>query len=272
LRSRDDGCVSQKLIASDWVIATTMEQNAPYLPLGMLTGKINMAQKILVVEDMESVVETMRALLEQEGFQVVVARNGLEGLQAVNKERPDLLLLDLILPGLDGLEVCRRLRRNPETAQLPILMLSGKAEEADKVVGLEVGADDYITKPFSPKELIARVKSHLRRFQSASPSNLLRAGGIEMDLDRFTVTIRGDPVSLTAKEFQLLKALLEAEGRVASREFLFETVWGHDRRTEVDSRTIDVHIRSLRNKLSPEGRRIHTVRNVGYRLGTVPDE
>ena len=253
-------------------MATTVELEYTYLHLGMLAEKFHMAQKILVVEDMESLADALRALLEHEGFQVAVARNGLEGLQAVYKQRPDLLLLDVNLPGLDGLEVCRRLRRNPETAQLPILMLSGKVEEADKVVGLEVGADDYITKPFSPKELIARVKSHLRRFRSASPSNVLRAGGIEMDLDRFAVTMRGEPVSLTAKEFQLLKALLEAEGRVASREFLFETVWGHDRRTEVDSRTIDVHIRSLRNKLSPEGRLIHTVRNVGYRLGTVPDE
>jgi len=231
-----------------------------------------MAQKILVVEDMQSVVDALRALLEHEGFQVVVARNGMEGLQVVHKERPDLLLLDLILPGLDGLEVCRRLRRDPETARLPILMLSGKAEEGDKVVGLEVGADDYIAKPFSPKELIARVKSHLRRFRSAYPSNLLRAGGIAMDLDRFAVTMRGEPVSLTAKEFQLLKALLEAEGRVVSREFLFETVWGHRRRNEVESRTIDVHIRSLRNKLRPEGRCIHTVRNVGYRLDTASDE
>lgn len=229
-----------------------------------------MAQKILILEDMESLVDVLRGLLEHEGFQVVVARNGLEGLEAAQKERPNLLLLDLILPDLDGLEVCRRLRRNPKTAQLPILMLSGKTEEADKVAGLEVGADDYITKPISPKELIARVKSHLRRFRSASPSNVLQAGGIEMDLDRFTVTVRGEPVSLTAKEFQLLKALLEAEGRVASREFLFKTVWGHGRRTEVDSRTIDVHIRSLRNKLSPEGRCIQTVRNVGYRLDPGP--
>lgn len=231
-----------------------------------------MAQKILIVEDMESLVDVLRALLEAEGFQVVVAHNGLEGLQAVHKERPDLLLLDLILPGLDGLEVCRRIRRDQETAQLPILILSGKGEEADKVVGLEVGADDYITKPVSPKEFIARVKSHLRRSSLPVTARVLRTGEIEMDLDRYTITVQGTLVSLTSKEFDLLRALLKANGRVLSRNFLFETVWGHGKDAELESRTIDVHIRSLRNKLGPEARRIFTVRNVGYRLETASDE
>jgi two-component system, OmpR family, alkaline phosphatase synthesis response regulator PhoP len=228
--------------------------------------------KILIVEDMESVVTLLRTLLEREGFEVTAAQDGLEALEAVRREKPDLVLLDLILPGLDGLEVCRRIRHDPITAHLPIIILSGKEEETDKVIGLEIGADDYITKPFQANELIARVKSRLRRSAPTDPARVLKVGSLEMQLDRYTVTLRGKAIHLTSKEFNLLRALIMTNGRVLSRDALFESVWGHNKDADLQSRTIDVHIRSLRNKLGPEGSRIFTVRNVGYRLDPAPPE
>jgi two-component system alkaline phosphatase synthesis response regulator PhoP len=222
--------------------------------------------KILIVEDMESVVTLLRTILEREGFEVASVRDGLEALDAVRREKPDLMLLDLILPGLDGLEVLRRVRNDPPTAHLPVIVLSGKEEERDKVIGLEIGADDYITKPFQANELVARVKSRLRRTATAEPARILKVGNLEMQLDRYTVTLEGKPIHLTSKEFNLLRALIMTNGRVLSRDALFESVWGHNKDADLQSRTIDVHIRSLRNKLGPEGRRIFTVRNVGYRL------
>jgi DNA-binding response OmpR family regulator len=228
--------------------------------------------KILIVEDMESVVTLLRSLLEREGFQVTTAPDGVEALEAVRRDKPDLVLLDLMLPGLDGLEVCRRIRHDPLTAHLPIIILSGKEEETDKVIGLEIGADDYITKPFQANELIARVKSRLRRSAPTDPARVLKVGGLEMQLDRYTVTLHGQPIHLTSKEFNLLRALIMTNGRVLSRDALFESVWGHHKDADLQSRTIDVHIRSLRNKLGPEGYRIFTVRNVGYRLDPSPPE
>jgi two-component system alkaline phosphatase synthesis response regulator PhoP len=222
--------------------------------------------KILVVEDMDSVVDLLRTLLEREGFHVAVARDGPEALEAVRREKPDLMLLDLILPGLDGLEVLRRVRQDPITTHLPVIVLSGKDEERDKVIGLEIGADDYMTKPFQANELIARIKGRLRRSAPTDPARVLRVGSLEMELDRYQVTLRGKPIHLTSKEFSLLRALLMTNGRVLSRDALFESVWGASKDADLQSRTIDVHIRSLRNKLGAEGRRIFTVRNVGYRL------
>jgi len=227
-----------------------------------------MAPKILIVEDEQGVVDLLRARLEPEGFQVIAAYDGPEGLRAVTEARPDLVILDLILPGLDGVELCRRIRRQPETARLPILVLSGKTEEVDKVVMLELGADDYVTKPFRPKEVVARVKSLLRRVSTPAPPRVLRVGTLEVDLDRYTVFVAGEPVSLTAKEFELLKALLEAKERTLTRAFLLERVWEYGEELEIETRTVDVHIRSLRKKLGSEGARIITVRNVGYRLDT----
>ncbi|HEU4686125.1 MAG TPA: response regulator transcription factor [Nitrospira sp.] len=228
--------------------------------------------KILVVEDMESVVDLLKTLLGREGFQVAVAHDGTEALDAVRREKPDLMLLDLILPGLDGLEVLQRIRQDPITAHLPIIILSGKEEERDKVIGLEIGADDYVTKPFHANELIARVKNRLRRSVPTDPARTLRVGNLEMQLDRYTVTLSGKPIHLTSKEFSLLRALLMSNGRVLSRDALFESVWGASKDADLQSRTIDVHIRSLRNKLGPVGQRIFTVRNVGYRLDpTLPE-
>jgi DNA-binding response OmpR family regulator len=216
--------------------------------------------KILVVEDMDSVVELLRTLLHREGFEVAVAHDGPEALEAVRREKPDLMLLDLILPVLDGLEVLRRVRQDPITAHLPVIVLSGKGE------------DDYMTKPFAANELIARVKGRLRRSAPTDPARVLKVGSLEMELDRHQVRVRGKSVHLTSKEFSLLRALLMTNGRVLSRDALFESVWDLSKDADLQTRTIDVHIRSLRYKLGAEGRRIFTVRNVGYRLDTVLSE
>src|SRR6266513_1349616 len=225
-----------------------------------------MDSKILIVEDEQGVVHLLRDRLEPEGFKVIAAYNGQDGLRAVAEARPDLVILDLTLPGLDGFELCRRIRRQPETARLPILVLSGKAEEVDKVVMLELGADDYVTKPFSTKELVARVKTLLRRGSAPELPRVLRVGTLEVDLERHIVSVAGQPLSLTTKEFELLKTLLEARERTLTRAFLLERVWDYVEELEIETRTVDVHIRSLRRKLGSEGARIITVRNVGYRL------
>jgi DNA-binding response OmpR family regulator len=225
-----------------------------------------MTSKVLIVEDEQGIVELLKARLEPEGFQVVAAYNGQEGLRAVTEARPDLIILDLTLPGLDGIELCRRIRRQPETARLPILVLSGKSEEIDKVVLLELGADDYVTKPFNTKELVARVKTLLRRASSPDLPRVLRVGTLEVDLERHIVLVASQPIAITAKEFELLKVLLEARERTLTRAFLLERVWEYGEDLEIETRTVDVHIRSLRKKLASEGSRIITVRNVGYRL------
>ena len=225
-----------------------------------------MSQEILIIEDEESVVFSLRAYLEREGFHVLTAMNGHDGLRAVTEQKPDLVILDLILPDMDGLEICRKIRRNPEVARVPIMILSGKSEEMDKVVGLAVGADDYLGKPFSDKELIARVKALLRRAVAPPESKMLRAGTIELDPERYTVSVARRPITLTSREFELLKALMEAKGRALTREHFLETVWGLDRAVSIETRTVDVHIKSLRSKLGSEGHRILTVRNVGYRF------
>ncbi|MFN3476448.1 MAG: response regulator [Candidatus Methylomirabilales bacterium] len=225
-----------------------------------------MSAKVLVVEDEQDIVELVRYHLEREGFRVVAAADGSGALRAMAEEKPDLVILDLMLPGVDGLEVCRRLRRDPSTVRLPILMLTAKGEEVDKVVGLELGADDYVTKPFSPREVVARVKALLRRSTEPEVKEVFRFGSLEVDVGRHTVAIQGEAVALTSKEFELLRALITAKGRVLSRDFLLDRVWGYERAMEVESRTVDVHIRRLRQKLGPEGRRILTVKNVGYRF------
>jgi two-component system phosphate regulon response regulator PhoB len=171
-----------------------------------------------------------------------------------------------MLPEIDGLEVCRRLRRDAASAAVPIIMLTAKAEEVDRVVGLEMGADDYLAKPFSPKELVARVRAILRRTRPAAVSSVLRAGTLALDRERHVVTLDEKPVALTPKEFDLLLALLESTGRVLSREQLLNRVWGYARADEIESRTVDVHVRRLRAKLGGESRRIGTLKGVGYRF------
>jgi DNA-binding response OmpR family regulator len=227
-----------------------------------------MTPKILIVEDERNIVYLLKVRLESEGFQAIAAYDGLAGLRAVTEARPDLIILDLNLPRLDGFEFCRRIRRQPELARLPILVLSGRAGEADKVGALELGADDYVTKPFNANEIVARVKTLLRRVSAPALPRMLRVGTFEVDLDRHTVSVTGRSVFLTAKEFSLLKTLWDAQGRTLTRTFLLERVWEYGEELAIETRTVDVHIRSLRKKLGAEGARIITVRNVGYRLDT----
>ena len=225
-----------------------------------------MPSRVLIVEDEPDIRELVVHHLKREGYQVSAASSGEEALRQVQAAPPDLVLLDLMMPAMDGLEVCRRLRQDPATAMLPIVMLTAKGDEVDRVLGLEIGADDYIVKPFSPKELLARVRAVLRRSRAAPGAAPLKVGALVMDLGTHTASVGGEPLTLTPKEFDLLRALVEARSRVLSREFLLDRVWGYSRASEIESRTVDVHVRRLRVKLGPEGRRILTVKSVGYRL------
>jgi phosphate regulon transcriptional regulator PhoB len=225
-----------------------------------------MASRVLVVEDEPDIRDLLAFHLERDGYQVTRATTGLEALRQLRAAPPDLVILDLMLPELDGLEVCRRLRADPATAALPVIMLTAKGDEVDRVVGLEMGADDYVVKPFSPKEMLARVRAVLRRAQAPLSGPSLAVGGITLNGATHQAAVSGQTLTLTPKEFDLLRALLEARGRVLSREFLLDRVWGYARAGEIESRTVDVHVRRLRAKLGSEGERILTVKNVGYRL------
>jgi DNA-binding response OmpR family regulator len=225
-----------------------------------------MASRVLIVEDEPDIRALLAFHLEREGFQVSRCGTGAEAVRQVRVSPPDLLLLDLMLPEMNGLDVCRRLRQDPATASLPIVMLTAKGEEVDRVLGLELGADDYIVKPFSPKEMVARVRAVLRRARPAEGSAPLAVGDLTIDPARRTARVGNAQVTLTLKEFDLLRALAEARGRVLSREFLLDRVWGYAAAGEIESRTVDVHVRRLRVKLGDEGRRIVTVKGVGYRL------
>ena len=223
-------------------------------------------KKILIVEDEQDILQLVKHYLEKEGFRPVTAMSGLEALKKVKEDKPDLVVLDLMLPEMDGLEVCKRLRSVPDTAMLPILMLTAKAEESDTIVGLELGADDYVTKPFSPKALVARVKALLRRVErdpSTGPG-LYRYDTLTMDLARHEVTIGTKEVPLTAKEFGLLEHLLRHRGRVLTREVLLNAVWGYD--YYGTTRTVDVHIRRLKQKLPLLEEAIVSVKSLGYKL------
>ena len=225
-----------------------------------------MASRVLIVEDERDIRDLVLFHLEREGFQVSSASSGEEALRQVRHASPDLVLLDLMLPAMGGLEVCRKLRQDPATVALPIVMLTAKGDEVDRVLGLELGADNYIVKPFSPKELLARVRAVLRRAKPAPGAAAIAMGALAIDPGTRTVTVQGAPLTLTHKEFELLSALADAQGRVLSREFLLDRVWGYSRAGEIESRTVDVHVRRLRVKLGPEGHRILTVKSVGYRL------
>ena len=225
-----------------------------------------MVSDVLVVEDEPDIRNLVVHHLTREGFRCRAVGTGADALARVKPITPDLVVLDLMLPGMDGLEVCRRLRADPATASVPIIMLTAKADEVDRVVGLEMGADDYIVKPFSPKELVARVRAVLRRARPGEPGRPLSAGGVSLDAARHVVTVAGHPVELTPKEFDLLHALMESAGRVLSREHLLNRVWGYAHADAIESRTVDVHIRRLRAKLGAEERRIATVKGVGYRF------
>jgi phosphate regulon transcriptional regulator PhoB len=225
-----------------------------------------MSSRVLIVEDEPDIRELVVHHLKREGYQVSVAASGEEALRQVQASPPDLVLLDLMMPAMNGLEVCRRLRQDPLTASLPIVMLTAKGDEVDRVLGLELGADDYVVKPFSPKELLARVRAVLRRSLPAPGASPTTLGALTIDPGTHTVSVGDEVLALTPKEFDLLRALVEARGRVLSREFLLDRVWGYSRASEIESRTVDVHVRRLRVKLGPEGRRVLTVKSVGYRM------
>ena len=225
-----------------------------------------MSSRVLIVEDEPDIRELVVHHLKREGYQVSVAASGEEALRQVQASPPDLVLLDLMMPAMNGLEVCRRLRQDPVTASLPIVMLTAKGDEIDRVLGLEIGADDYVVKPFSPKELLARVRAELRRSLPAPGASPTTLGALTIDPGTHTVSVGDEVLALTPKEFDLLRALVEARGRVLSREFLLDRVWGYSRASEIESRTVDVHVRRLRVKLGPEGRRVLTVKSVGYRM------
>jgi len=221
--------------------------------------------RILVIDDEKDLIELVRYNLEKEGFQVKSAQNGERGLAAAMQELPDIILVDLMLPGIDGLEVCRSLRNHSRTARIPVIMLTAKSEESDRVLGLELGADDYVTKPFSPRELIARIKAVLRRTSTPqAPSDVIRRGGLIIDLMRREVTCGGEPILLTATEFRLLQFLADHPGRVFSRSQLIAGALGRD--VSVVDRTVDVHITGLRKKIGACGEWIETVRGFGYRF------
>jgi len=221
---------------------------------------------ILVVEDEKDIQQLVKLYLEKEGFRVVTAMTGLDGIKQVAQEKPDLVVLDLMLPEMNGLDVCKRIRANTETAMLPIIMLTAKAEESDTVIGLELGADDYVTKPFSPKALTARVKALLRRIERipAAETGQYHYGPLTMDLGRHEVRLGQKEVPLTAKEFGLLEHLLLHPGRVLTRDVLLNTVWGYD--YFGTTRTVDVHIRRLKQKLPLLEEAIVSVKSLGYKL------
>ena len=229
-----------------------------------------MPTRVLVVEDDPDIAELVTRYLEKAGYAATRVSSGRDALDAVRAKAPDLVVLDVMLPHVDGLEVCRLLRANEHTASIPIIMLTARAEESERIVGLEMGADDYLAKPFSPNELVARVRALLRRSQrrDAPSGRPLSLGAIIVDPDRHTVLLDGRDVALTAKEFLLLAYLLQHRGRVLSRDILLEQVWGY--RYTGGTRTVDVHVRRLREKLPPLTGALVTVKQFGYKLVDPP--
>lgn len=231
--------------------------------------------KVLVVDDEESIVELIRFNLEREGLSVITAGDGVAAVNLAREEKPDLIILDIMLPAQDGLTVCRILQQHAETKPIPVIMLSARGEELDKVLGLEIGADDYITKPFSIRELLARVRARLRRMENQDLSGTdqntrLVRGSLVIDKEKYSVTINGQRQDFTPKEFELLLLLASKPGKVFSRDYLLDHIWGYDYSS--DSRLVDVHIRHIRQKLErfqEVSRLIETVRGVGYRFKEV---
>lgn len=222
-------------------------------------------KRILVADDEPDVLQLVTLNLKGAGFIVTHAEDGQQALAQAREIDPALIVLDLMLPELSGVEVCKVLKKESQTAQIPIIMLTAKAEEVDRIVGLELGADDYITKPFSPRELVLRVKSVLRRSGPVTEAeDLLTLGDISVDRARYEVLVRGKSVEFTATEFKLLAILMERRGRVQSRDTLLNDVWGYE--SIIDTRTVDTHIRRLREKLGKSSDCIETIRGFGYRM------
>jgi len=236
-------------------------------------------QKILVIEDDLHIQELMKYNLEKNGYEVKIVENGAEGLKVACESKNNIIILDIMLPDMDGLEICKRLRMDKKTEKTPIIMVTAKGEELDKILGLELGADDYLTKPFSIKELIARIRALLRRtndvnnvVESELNKNIIKVSDIEINIEKYEVKKNGEKIILTLKEFELLRMLAENTGRVLTRDFLLDKIWGYDYIGE--TRTVDVHIRHLRQKLDDEdssSQIIETIRGVGYRMNNVGD-
>ena len=233
-----------------------------------------MVKKILIVEDESDLIKLLKYNLEKEGFKINYATDGTVALAEVRRDPPDLIILDLMLPGLDGLEVCRQLRRNDRFARIPILVLSARGEEADRVVGLELGADDYVTKPFSTREVIARVRALLRRHEPADPQrSKVQRGELVIDPTAHSVTVSGRPIELSALEFRLLHYMALHPGMVFSRDQLLDSVWGNDR--TVTPRSVDVYVRRIREKVESRPQQpayVQTIHGVGYRFATHGEE
>jgi len=226
---------------------------------------LGMAQKILVVDDEPDAVDLVQFNLSNAGYDVITAADGEEALKKARTYCPDLILLDVMLPEIDGLEVCKLLRRDAATSGIPIIMLTARAAEIDRILGLELGADDYVTKPFSPRELVLRVKNLLRRRQGEEEKNsVMDFGDLVIDVPAHSVSVEGKGVELTATEFKLLHVLASRRGRVQSRDQLLKDVWEYD--SLIDTRTVDTHMRRLREKLDQAAKYLDTVRGVGYRF------
>ncbi len=223
-----------------------------------------MAETVLVVEDEQDVVDLLRYNLNRAGFTVLIALNGIEGLRIAREQRPDVVLLDLMLPEMTGEKVCHALKNDTETAEIPVIMLTAKGETEQRVRGLELGADDYVTKPFSPRELVLRVQAVLRRLKASEKSDRVEVGGFVVDRGAFEVRLGGERLDLTTTEFKLLNLLIERRGRTQSRETLLYDVWGYQ--NAIDTRTVDTHMRRLREKLGDAANRLETVRGEGYRF------
>ncbi|MDH5173754.1 MAG: response regulator transcription factor [Elusimicrobiota bacterium] len=222
-------------------------------------------QKILVVDDEPDLVELVKDVLERNNYWVISARNADIAIKKVRVSKPDLIILDLNLPGIGGIEVCRILKRDKKTSSIPIIMLTVKSTETDKIAGLEAGADDYMTKPFSTAELVARTRAVLRRILYAGePGEVLAAGDIRLDSTEHMVYVADEQIDLTPKEFNLLYLLMKKRGKVLSRTFLIENIWGYEYLG--GTRTVDVHVRHLREKMGKEGKKIETVEGVGYKF------
>ena len=228
-----------------------------------MTKKSTMS-KILIVEDDPDIRELLRFNLEKAGYNLFLAEDGEKALTLARKHAPDIILLDLMLPGVDGLEVCRTLKKDPELQRIPVMMVTAKGEEMDRVVGLELGADDYVVKPFSLREVVLRIRKILARGEKQAASAILKAGPLFLDLDAHTARLDDQFLELTATEFRLLTYLLRHRGRVQTREMLLDRVWGYS--FEGYARTIDTHIRRLRKKMGAAQNLIETVRGVGYRF------
>jgi two-component system phosphate regulon response regulator PhoB len=225
-------------------------------------------ERVLIVDDDPDILRLVSFNIAEAGFDVVTASTGRQALEMVQKQPPDLIILDLMLPDVDGMEVCRTLRQQNLPRRIPILMLTARGDEIDRVVGFELGADDYVAKPFSPRELVLRVKSILRR-SGGERSDILRAGRVDIYPDRRQCLASGAAVALTAKEFDLLFELMKARGNVLTRDVLMDRVWGYH--GDATSRTLDTHVRRLRDKLGDAGNCVETVRGVGYRISDPAD-